>query len=69
MYISEQRLDHFVSEYATVVQSAEPFPYVCIDNFMDEEALSQVLQFPELDRMRDERNQGRLKTNVRTHLK
>ncbi len=46
-YISKDARDQFVTDYAQSFKSADPFPYVVIDNFMNPDALQSVLDvFP-----------------------
>ncbi|MGA0242282.1 MAG: 2OG-Fe(II) oxygenase [Candidatus Marinamargulisbacteria bacterium] len=46
-YITQEQRQRLAKDYATSFQSADPFPYVVIDNFMNPDALRKVLEvFP-----------------------
>ena len=46
-YITKEKRDEFITNYSDKFKTADPFPYVVIDNFMNPEALQSVLDvFP-----------------------
>ena len=46
-YITKEQRDNFISNYSDKFKTADPFPYVVIDNFMNPDALQSVLDvFP-----------------------
>ena len=46
-FIAENKLSQIAEKHTAAYQAANPFPHIVIDNFLDENALSEVLDvFP-----------------------